>query len=86
MVLITGAAWKLLSGVREGQTQVDTPQIGDMAYWSHPIDLHFATKGLQGRYRMRGVGPVKLGGAGLGTSWLSLLPILCESLSWPSFL
>ncbi|XP_060222428.1 B9 domain-containing protein 2 isoform X1 [Meriones unguiculatus] len=44
----TGAAWKLLSGVREGQTQVDTPQIGDMAYWSHPIDLHFATKGLQG--------------------------------------
>ncbi|XP_073879794.1 B9 domain-containing protein 2 isoform X3 [Macaca fascicularis] len=43
----TGAAWKLLSGVREGQTQVDTPQIGDMAYWSHPIDLHFATKGLQ---------------------------------------
>lgn len=46
--LITGAAWKLLSGLREGQTQVDTPQIGDMAYWSHPIDLHFATKGLQG--------------------------------------
>uniref|UniRef100_A0A8C2UNR7 B9 domain-containing protein 2 n=1 Tax=Chinchilla lanigera TaxID=34839 RepID=A0A8C2UNR7_CHILA len=44
----TGAAWKLLSGVREGQTQVDTPQVGDMAYWCHPIDLHFATKGLQG--------------------------------------
>ncbi|XP_038623327.1 B9 domain-containing protein 2 [Tachyglossus aculeatus] len=44
----TGGAWKLLSGVREGQTQVDSPQIGDMAYWSHPIDLHFATKGLQG--------------------------------------
>lgn len=36
--------------MREGQTQVDTPQIGDMAYWSHPIDLHFATKGLQGGY------------------------------------
>ncbi|XP_006771929.1 PREDICTED: B9 domain-containing protein 2 isoform X1 [Myotis davidii] len=48
----TGAAWKLLSGVREGQTQVDTPQIGDMAYWSHPIDLHFATKGLQGWPRL----------------------------------
>ncbi|KAF6287555.1 B9 domain containing 2 [Rhinolophus ferrumequinum] len=46
----TGAAWKLLSGIREGQTQVDTPQIGDMAYWSHPIDLHFATKGLQGGF------------------------------------
>jgi hypothetical protein len=51
LALITGAAWKLLSGVREGQTQVDTPQIGDMAYWSHPIDLHFATKGLQGGYQ-----------------------------------
>lgn len=50
LALIVGAAWKLLSGVREGQTQVDTPQIGDMAYWSHPIDLHFATKGLQGGF------------------------------------
>lgn len=50
LALSTGAAWKLLSGVREGQTQVDTPQIGDMAYWSHPIDLHFATKGLQGGF------------------------------------
>lgn len=49
---LAGAAWKLLSGVREGQTQVDTPQIGDMAYWSHPIDLHFATKGLQGWPRL----------------------------------
>ncbi|KAM6153573.1 B9 domain-containing protein 2 [Erethizon dorsatum] len=48
----TGAAWKLLSGVREGQTQVDTPQVGDMAYWCHPIDLHFATKGLQGWPRL----------------------------------
>ncbi|XP_006627517.2 B9 domain-containing protein 2 [Lepisosteus oculatus] len=44
----TGGAWRLLSGLREGQTQVDSPQIGEVAYWSHPIDLHFATKGLQG--------------------------------------
>lgn len=44
----TGGAWRLLSGLKEGQTQVDIPQIGDMAYWSHPIDLHYATKGLQG--------------------------------------
>lgn len=81
----TGAAWKLLSGVREGQTQVDTPQIGDMAYWSHPIDLHFATKGLQGGYRMTGWGgTVKLGGAGLEVPWLSLLPVLCGSLFWYS--
>uniref|UniRef100_A0A670Z0Y6 B9 domain-containing protein 2 n=1 Tax=Pseudonaja textilis TaxID=8673 RepID=A0A670Z0Y6_PSETE len=44
----TGASWKLLSGLREGQTQVDHPQLGDTAYWCHPIDVHFATKGLQG--------------------------------------
>ncbi|KAG6926288.1 B9 protein domain 2, partial [Chelydra serpentina] len=43
-----GGAWKLLSGLREGQTQVDHPQLGDVAYWCHPIDVHFATKGLQG--------------------------------------
>ncbi|XP_029908309.1 B9 domain-containing protein 2 [Myripristis murdjan] len=44
----TGGAWRLLSGLKEGQTQVDLPQTGDMAYWSHPIDLHYSTKGLQG--------------------------------------
>ncbi|XP_021474379.2 B9 domain-containing protein 2 isoform X1 [Oncorhynchus mykiss] len=44
----TGGAWRLLSGLKEGQTQVDLPQTGDMAYWSHPIDLHYTTKGLQG--------------------------------------
>lgn len=82
---MTGAAWKLLSGVREGQTQVDTPQIGDMAYWSHPIDLHFATKGLQGGYRVTGGGgAAKPGGAGLGTPWLSLFLVLCGSLFWYS--
>ncbi|XP_029427651.1 B9 domain-containing protein 2 isoform X1 [Rhinatrema bivittatum] len=43
-----GGAWKLLSGVAEGQTQVDNPQNEEMAFWSHPIDIHFATKGLQG--------------------------------------
>jgi len=40
----------VLAGLREGQTQVDHPLIGDFAYWSHPIDIHFATKGLQGVY------------------------------------
>ncbi|XP_059574715.1 B9 domain-containing protein 2 [Alligator mississippiensis] len=43
-----GGAWKLLSGLPEGQTQVDQPQLDDVAYWCHPIDVHFATKGLQG--------------------------------------
>lgn len=40
----TGAAWHLLSGLREGHTQVDVPQSGEMVYWSHLIDLHYATK------------------------------------------
>ena len=47
--LSTGGAWKILAGVREGQTQVDNPQNHSAAYFSHPIDVHFATKGLQGQ-------------------------------------
>ncbi|XP_016332772.1 B9 domain-containing protein 2-like isoform X1 [Sinocyclocheilus anshuiensis] len=47
-----GGAWRLLSGLKEGQTQVDMPQTGDMAYWRHPIDLHYTTKGLQGWPRL----------------------------------
>ena len=38
----------MIAGLREGQTQVDLPQNEDFAVWSHPIDIHFATKGLQG--------------------------------------
>ncbi|TRY76165.1 hypothetical protein TCAL_03518 [Tigriopus californicus] len=44
----TGGAWKLLQGAKEGQTQVDTPNIGETSYWSHPVDAHYATRGLQG--------------------------------------
>jgi len=44
----TGGAWKVLAGLKEGQTHVDHPITEDFAYWSHPIDIHFATKGLQG--------------------------------------
>ncbi|NXX09419.1 B9D2 protein, partial [Larus smithsonianus] len=44
----SGGAWKLLSGLGSGQTQVDDPQADDVAYWCHPLDVHFATKGLQG--------------------------------------
>ena len=43
-----GGAWKVMAGIREGQTQVDSPNDELFAYWSHPIDLHFACKGLQG--------------------------------------
>ena len=38
----------MLAGLREGQTQVDSPQNEEKAHWSHPIDIHFATKGIQG--------------------------------------
>ena len=48
MSIFLGGAWRVLAGVREGQTQVDSPLFGNMAYWSHPLDLHFATKGIQG--------------------------------------
>jgi B9 domain-containing protein 2 len=43
-----GSGWRVLEGAREGQTQTDHPQDGSFSKWSHPIDLHFGTKGLQG--------------------------------------
>lgn len=46
---LQGGAWKIINGQREGQTQVDLPQNEDEAIWSHPIDIHYATKGLQGK-------------------------------------
>jgi len=45
----------VLAGLREGQTQVDHPLTEDFAFWSHPIDIHFATKGLQGTLPVRSV-------------------------------
>uniref|UniRef100_A0A8B9RVT3 B9 domain-containing protein 2 n=1 Tax=Accipiter nisus TaxID=211598 RepID=A0A8B9RVT3_9AVES len=51
--LHAGGAWKLLSGLGSGQTQVDDPQADDVAYWCHPLDVHFATKGLQGTIYVR---------------------------------
>ncbi|CAM0512202.1 unnamed protein product [Fasciola hepatica] len=44
----SGGAWRLLEGTPDGQTQVDCPVVGEVAHFCHPIDLHFATKGLQG--------------------------------------
>ncbi|XP_072032083.1 B9 domain-containing protein 2-like [Amphiura filiformis] len=49
----TGGAWKVIAGLREGQTQVDNPQNDAFAVWSHPIDVHLATKGLQGWPKMK---------------------------------
>lgn len=43
-----GDNWRLISGPSEGLTQLDYPEAGDIAYFCHPIDLHFLTSGLQG--------------------------------------
>ena len=42
-VVQTGDAWRLLSGLMEGQTQVDVPGGGEMAVWNHPVELHYQT-------------------------------------------
>lgn len=43
-----GGGWQVISGLTEGQTQVDNPEYDHLTYWSHPVDIHFATKGVQG--------------------------------------
>ncbi|XP_021916275.1 B9 domain-containing protein 2-like isoform X3 [Zootermopsis nevadensis] len=43
-----GGGWKVISGLKEGQTQVDSPACDGITYWCHPVDIHFATKGIQG--------------------------------------
>jgi len=43
-----GSNWTVVSGLSEGQTQVDTPDYNETCYWCHPIDVHLATKGVQG--------------------------------------
>ncbi|PSN38465.1 B9 domain-containing protein 2 [Blattella germanica] len=43
-----GGGWKVISGLKEGQTHVDNPEYDNITYWCHPIDIHFATKGIQG--------------------------------------
>lgn len=45
----SGGGWKLIAGLKEGQTQVDNPEYENVVYWCHPIDVHFATKGIQGK-------------------------------------
>lgn len=49
----TGTNWKIISGNKEGQTQVDSPSYDNQTWWCHPIDIHFASKGIQGDYDYR---------------------------------
>merc|ERR1712142_27132 len=43
-----GSGWKLISGIREGQTQTDWPQDEEEAHLNHVVDLHFGARGIQG--------------------------------------
>lgn len=43
-----GPNWTLISGFPEGQTLTGKPEHNQSVIWSHPLDLHFITKGIQG--------------------------------------
>ncbi|XP_046675272.1 B9 domain-containing protein 2 [Homalodisca vitripennis] len=46
--IFAGSGWKLIEGHKEGQTQIDNPDFENFTYWCHPVDVHYATKGIQG--------------------------------------
>lgn len=41
-----GDEWRAIEGVTSGLTQLDTPQIGNVSYLCHPIDVHFVSSSL----------------------------------------
>lgn len=48
-LIIVGPNWRVISGNSEGQTSADSPLYEGPAIWSHPIDVHFSSKGIQGK-------------------------------------
>ncbi len=48
-----GANFRLLQGSVSGQTQCDMPPEGEMALLAHPLDVHYALKGIDGWPRLR---------------------------------
>ncbi|KAI8817954.1 b9 domain-containing protein 2-like protein [Fimicolochytrium jonesii] len=46
--IVAGDGWRLIEGDVEGSTQVDMPQASKFTAWSHPLDLHYATKTVTG--------------------------------------
>jgi len=50
--LEAGSNFRLLEGVTAGQTQCDTPNEGEAAVWAHPLDVHYAIRGIDGWPRM----------------------------------
>ncbi|CAI4225879.1 unnamed protein product [Auanema sp. JU1783] len=43
-----GGGWRVIEGHANGQSQTDIPSLFESAFFSHPIDLHLATKTIQG--------------------------------------
>ena len=50
----SGSCWQVLEGFTEGQTHLSTITSSDETShsWSHPIDVHYVTHGLQGWPRL----------------------------------
>ena len=48
-----GSNFRLLQGQTSGQTQCDMPPEGETALLSHPLDVHYAVKGIDGWPRLR---------------------------------
>jgi hypothetical protein len=46
--LLLGSLWKFIEGESEGQTATDCNQIDQKSFFAHPLDLHLATRGIQG--------------------------------------
>lgn len=42
--IAAGRMWEVLEGLEKGQTHVDFPRDGELAAWSHPLDVHYAAK------------------------------------------
>lgn len=48
LVFFLGGGWRVVEGLVEGQTQADQSEVNDTVSWCHPIDIHLATRGIQG--------------------------------------
>lgn len=47
-LFISGSLWKFIEGQSEGQTATDSNRLDVKSIFAHPIDLHLATRGIQG--------------------------------------
>lgn len=48
-----GPNFRVVQGVSAGQTQCDVPCEGEASVWAHPIDVHYALKGIEGWPRLQ---------------------------------